>query len=230
MHLGVWFWRCLVGLWRPKRRRLPRPQRAKSSLYTRQGDHGYTRILGGPALPKYAAVCEAMGDVDELSAKLGIAAFHSEDAETRASVEAAQRTLLEAGAVLASLGPSTGDSRTRRLARRALDPSVVRALEVDIDDIDASLPPLRHFVIPQAPLAALALHDARVVCRRAERHVWAVAHEAKDDDDDHQIRLVATYLNRLSDYLFAAARLARGEEDDRGYDVSATVRRRLRLE
>lgn len=194
--------------------------RKKSALYTRKGDGGYTRLLSGGPLPKYAVVCEAMGDVDELSVKIGFAAYHCSRAETRQRLNDAQRTLLEAGAVLAARG-STG------IARRAIDPGVVDEIEHEIDAIDASLPPLRNFVLPKPPLSALALHDARVVCRRAERHVWRLA------VDEEDVAFVAKFLNRLSDYLFAAARQEvhdhDGDEPEAIYNVTAGIRRRQQI-
>ncbi|KAJ8608521.1 hypothetical protein CTAYLR_005738 [Chrysophaeum taylorii] len=208
---------------------IPRKRR-KSALYTRKGDGGYTRVLGGDALPKHAAVCEAMGDVDELSVKLGMAAYRSERKDVADFVFRVQQRLLDAGAVLAAADSSSG------IARRAFNPTELEVLEREIDAVDATLPPLRHFVVPQPPSAALALHDARAVCRRAERHVWRLVldHRSVDrqssprEDDPHEA--IAKYLNRLSDYLFVAARQAAHDQRDHPevtYDVSASTRRRL---
>ena len=98
-----------------------------------------------------------------------------------------------------------------------------------MDALDAALPPLRNFVVATGPPACLALHDARVVCRRAERHVWRRAHELDDEGRTaarDRVAAVAKFLNRLSDYLFVAARGAAAT--DLVYDVSANVRRRKR--
>lgn len=205
-----WFWE----LFRPK------VVVTKSALYSRKGDEGFTRLLAGSALPKYATVCEAMGDVDELSVKLGFASYHCRD--LRDFLFTTQLALLDAGATLAAANGA--NSTVGKIARVALDPSIVDEVERRIDQIDSSLPPLRHFVIPEAPLRALALHDARVVCRRAERHVWRLVH---DMADDNQLLLLARYLNRLSDFFFVAARQAGHHAGHlRTYDVSAAVRNR----
>lgn len=218
------------------RRQLKSSLRTRSSLYTRKGDGGYSRLLDGEARPKCAIVYEAMGDLDELSVKLGFAAFHTSRTDTQDTMHGAQQTLLEAGAVLAATGSQSEASRTSRLARRAFDPSVIEHLESQIDAIDASLPRLRHFVLPRQPESALALHDARAVCRRAERHIWrfVMEREAVDENpsDSVAIRSVAAYLNRLSDYLFAAARQEVHEDDARDsnellYNISAVVQQRL---
>ena len=105
----------------------------------------------------------------------------------------------------------------------------VRLKEEEVDALDAALPPLKNFVVATGPLACLALHDARVVCRRAERHVWRRAEELREEqlaDDAARVAAVAKFLNRLSDYLFVAARGAAAT--DVVYDVSANVRRRRR--
>ena len=210
-----------------------KPTRA-SRVYTRKGDGGRARLVGSrdAETPKFATVYEAVGDVDELGVKLGIAAFHTTVEEggvdVRSRLLKTQALLLDAGATLTVVDRS-GDGAYASAARDAFDDAEIAALEEEVDALDAALPPLKNFVVATGPLACLALHDARVVCRRAERHVWRRAEELKAErlaDDAARVAAVAKFLNRLSDYLFVAARGAAAT--DVVYDVSANVRRRRR--
>ena len=210
-----------------------KPTRA-SRVYTRKGDGGRARLVGSrdAETPKFATVYEAVGDVDELGVKLGIAAFHTTVEEggvdVRSRLLKTQALLLDAGATLTVVDRS-GDGAYASAARDAFDDAEIAALEEEVDALDAALPPLKNFVVATGPLACLALHDARVVCRRAERHVWRRAEELRKEelaDDAARVAAVAKFLNRLSDYLFVAARGAAAT--DVVYDVSANVRRRRR--
>ena len=210
-----------------------KPTRA-SRVYTRKGDGGRARLVGSrdAETPKFATVYEAVGDVDELGVKLGIAAFHTPEVEggvdVRSRLLKTQALLLDAGATLTVVDRS-GDGAYASAARDAFDDAEIAALEEEVDALDAALPPLKNFVVATGPLACLALHDARVVCRRAERHVWRRAEELREekmDGDAARVAAVAKFLNRLSDYLFVAARGAAAT--DVVYDVSANVRRRRR--
>jgi ATP:cob(I)alamin adenosyltransferase len=210
-----------------------KPTRA-SRVYTRKGDGGRARLVGSrdAETPKFATVYEAVGDVDELGVKLGIAAFHTPEVEggvdVRSRLLKTQALLLDAGATLTVVDRS-GDGAYASAARDAFDDAEIASLEEEVDALDAALPPLKNFVVATGPLACLALHDARVVCRRAERHVWRRAEELRKEqlaDDAARVAAVAKFLNRLSDYLFVAARGAAAT--DVVYDVSANVRRRRR--
>ncbi|KAJ1448882.1 cobalamin adenosyltransferase-domain-containing protein [Pelagophyceae sp. CCMP2097] len=194
-------------------------KRKKSGLYTRAGDSGTTRVLNGSTVHKSSAICEAMGDVDELSVKLGFAAHSATQIAVRQRLTNTQTRLLDAGAVLCSLDEG-GNSNVLKVARKCFDDAdaAIQMLEAEIDELDSQMPPLRNFIVPGGGLASLTLHDARVVCRRAERHVWRVVHAESPDgategDGLDQARLVARFLNRLSDYLFAAARKAAHDAD-----------------
>ena len=220
-------WRNVLGFATEK------PTRA-SRVYTRKGDGGRARLVGSrdAETPKFATVYEAVGDVDELGVKLGIAAFHTTVEEggvdVRSRLLKTQALLLDAGATLTVVDRS-GDGAYASAARDAFDDAEIAALEEEVDALDAALPPLKNFVVATGPLACLALHDARVVCRRAERHVWRRAEELREErlaDDAARVAAVAKFLNRLSDYLFVAARGAAAT--DVVYDVSANVRRRRR--
>jgi ATP:cob(I)alamin adenosyltransferase len=203
----------------------------KSSVYTRSGDGGLARLVGesAAATPKFDPVFEAVGDVDELGVKIGAAAFELDEGDgvVRDRLHRTQALLLDAGAALTVMDGQRGSYAEN--ARDAFDGDEIAALERDVDALDAALPPLRNFVVATGPRSCLALHDARVVCRRAERRVWARVAEIEKLGETYgaaaaRVASVAKFLNRLSDFLFVAARAA--AERDVVYDVSANVRRK----
>jgi cob(I)alamin adenosyltransferase len=163
-------------------------------IYTRTGDHGQTSLFGGTRVAKHDPRIEAYGTVDELSSHLGLArTLSSLPATTDATLADVQRDLFEIGAHLAS-------PVTSRFP--GVESSRIEALERSIDSMEQELTPLTSFILPGGSEAAAQLHIARTVCRRAERCVVAL--------DDHSVPTLSTiaYLNRLSDYLFVAARFA----------------------
>ncbi|MBV9288889.1 MAG: cob(I)yrinic acid a,c-diamide adenosyltransferase [Hyphomicrobiales bacterium] len=175
-------------------------------IYTRTGDGGSTGLGDGSRRPKSDARVAAMGDVDESNCAIGLARL-----STRASMDAplaaieatlarVQNDLFDLGADLCL--PKRGDEAPGAALRIA--PSQVEALERAIDELNADLKPLRSFVLPGGSPAAAALHQARAVCRRAERSLVALA--AIEGEEVGAAALA--YLNRLSDYLFVAARAA----------------------
>ena len=159
-------------------------------IYSRTGDEGTTGLVGGKRVFKADLRMRAIGDVDELNATIGLARIHASDDPMLIKV---QNWLFEAGAELASPDKSS---------QRAFDGSEVRLLEASIDEIWSSLPPLTNFILPGGAPAAAQLHHARTVCRRAERSVL-VLHEVQAISLELRV-----FLNRLSDWLFAAARRA----------------------
>lgn len=165
-------------------------------IYTRTGDHGQTSLFGGARVPKSDARIEAYGTVDELSSFIGVARASNVPSTTDAELHHVQMDLFEIGAHLASPGTSRFPG---------VDASRIEALERAIDTMESALTPLKTFILPGGALAAAQLHVARVVCRRAERLVVAL-----QDDNVATISSIA-YLNRLSDYLFVAARFANHE-------------------
>lgn len=158
-------------------------------IYTRGGDGGETGLLGNRRVSKADPLIEAIGQLDELNAWLGLVISTSEDEALNGVLTQAQGDLFEMGAELASPTP---DSR--------LSPEQISRLEREIDRLSESLPPLRHFILPGGGRAGALCHVARTVARRAERSVVALRHE------DSSNPLIAAYLNRLSDLLFVAAR------------------------
>lgn len=167
-------------------------------IYTRRGDAGKTGLFGGGRVPKDDIRVEAYGSVDELSAVIGAARVHVTDGGTRDRLSLVQRDLFAIGAHLATPSPRPG-RRPPELPE--LPAGRTAEMEAWIDGAAAACPPLRNFVLPGGSAGASQLHVARVVCRRAERRAVSLAGEAEVDAG------IIRYLNRLSDYLFAAARL-----------------------
>ncbi len=167
-------------------------------IYTRTGDDGSTGLFGGGRVAKDDIRVEAYGAVDELNAVLGVAIAFMEDDGIRARLQRLQPDLFAIGAHLAT--PNAAAPAARHLP--SLPETRAAEMEQWIDEADAELPPLRVFIMPGGRRDAAALHHARTVCRRAERRVVALA--AEQDVPTAAI----IYLNRLSDLLFALARLA----------------------
>lgn len=164
-------------------------------IYTRTGDHGQTSLFGGARVAKNDARIEAYGTIDELSSHLGVARAGGIPAEVDAVLEQVQSDLFAIGAHLASPGTSRFPG---------VDPARISELESSIDIMERELAPLKNFILPGGTLAAAQLHVARTVCRRAERLVVALG-----DETPETLSTIA-YVNRLSDYLFVAARFANG--------------------
>ena len=162
-------------------------------IYTRTGDTGETSLFGGARVPKNDARIESYGTVDELNSFLGVARASWPSSPIDAQLAAAQADLFEIGAHLASPGTSRFPG---------VDVARIEELEHGIDAMEAELAPLKSFILPGGSLAASQLHVARVVCRRAERLVVALG------DESAATKSSIAYLNRLSDYLFVAARFA----------------------
>jgi cob(I)alamin adenosyltransferase len=167
-------------------------------IYTRKGDGGQTGLLGGGRVPKAHLRVEAYGDVDELNAALGIAVAAVADEEIRTRLALVQNDLFSLGSSLATPGAEDGSARP---ATPALPAARVQEMEAWIDAASDETPPLRSFILPGGTAGAAALHLARTVCRRAERAVVRLTLQEPVDP------VVLRYLNRLSDLLFALARL-----------------------
>ena len=167
-------------------------------IYTRTGDDGDTSLFGGGRVSKDHPRVSAYGTVDELNAFIGAALPELEDDTSRERLSGVQHDLFTIGARLAT-PPARDDRRTPDVPD--LPRGRVRELERWIDEAADELEPLRSFVLPGGSRGAGALHVARTVCRRAERSVVALAAE------DHVNPEILRYLNRLSDVLFALARL-----------------------
>ena len=170
-------------------------------VYTKSGDTGQTRLVGGQSISKDDKRIEAYGTVDELNAIIGLTLAISRQSgpfeEAGERIEAlltnVQNDLFSVGAELACL-PSDLHPNMHRISTTS-----VEQLERWCDELNESLPPLTEFILPGGGMATASLHQARTVCRRSERRVVAV-----EDHADDSACLV--YLNRLSDLLFVMSR------------------------
>jgi cob(I)alamin adenosyltransferase len=171
-------------------------------IYTRTGDRGATRLATGAPVSKADRRVEAYGAVDETNACLGLARLHAAG-ELDVMLERIQNEMFDLGADLST--PAKADEAAGS-ALRIVDSQVAR-LEAEIDAMNGQLPELQTFVLPAGTPAGAALHLARTVCRRAEREAVRLA-EAGELVSEPALK----YLNRLSDFLFVAARFA----NDRG--------------
>jgi cob(I)alamin adenosyltransferase len=170
-------------------------------IYTRKGDDGTTGLWYGGRVPKYAGRPEAYGSVDEAASALGLARAAAEGGgELHTDILRVQNELFVAGAELAT-APEAADRLEPGVSK--VTPAMVERLEADIDRYmdRVDLPP--KFVIPGGTELSARLDVARAAVRRAERRVAALK-----DAGDLADEIVVTYLNRLSDALFAMARFA----------------------
>jgi cob(I)alamin adenosyltransferase len=164
-------------------------------IYTKTGDDGTTGLIGLRTRKDDPRVA-AYGEVDELNAVVGLARVDASDPDLSALLQGIQRDLFAIGAQLADPG-----SRTKGVKEKTAVPAArVEELERVIDAAEATLPPLRAFILPGGSRLGATLHLARTVCRRAERSIVALSARAALDP-----RLVV-YVNRLSDLLFVLAR------------------------
>jgi cob(I)alamin adenosyltransferase len=170
-------------------------------IYTRLGDAGETHLGDMSRVPKTHHRIEAYGTVDELNAQLGWArtvdGLSDEYAEWLARI---QNDLFDVGADIAAPEDPSSDRERLRVI-----PEQTAWLEARCDEVNATLEPLRSFVLPGGTSAAAALHVCRTVCRRAERAAIACGEDCSPE--------VVRYLNRLSDLLFILSRGANGSEE-----------------
>lgn len=164
-------------------------------IYTRTGDTGQTSLFDNSRVSKADARVDAYGEIDELNACLGVALAIGVDGDIARALESIQKDLFALGARLAD--PSSRIAG--RVTKAAVTTADVERLEHTIDGLEAELPALRRFILPGGALAGALLHQARTVCRRAERRVIGLgANEVEP--------ILIVYLNRLSDLLFVMAR------------------------
>jgi len=166
-------------------------------IYTRKGDDGSTGLLDGTRVPKDHLRTEAYGDVDELSATLGVARAFVEDPETAAALPDIQKDLLAIGAQLADPKQETRKVKPKTV----ISVERIEAFERMMDRHDAGLPPLRGFILRCGTKGASFLHLACTVCRRAERRIVTLSRTVSVPG------IVLQYVNRLSDLLFVLARV-----------------------
>jgi cob(I)alamin adenosyltransferase len=164
-------------------------------IYTKTGDRGETGLFGGPRVNKDAPRIEAYGTVDELNSVLGIVRAQKLDGEIDALVKRIQNELFALGAQLATPDPAAHGTAMIGAAE-------IAALEAAIDRYEATLDPLKQFILPGGAPAAAYLHFARTVCRRAERRLVTLVGQSTEPMSGDLV----VYLNRLSDLLFVLAR------------------------
>ena len=172
-----------------------------TKIYTRTGDKGTAGLVDGSRVSKSSLRMNAIGEVDEANAAIGVAIAALGGGETAYQLLSIQNELFDLGADIAT--PGEVDGALRIVASQAA------RLEVEIDEMNDKLDPLTSFILPGGSPAVAALHLARTVVRRAERAAVAL-----NDSEPLNPQLLA-YLNRLSDYLFVAARfVALGQGGD----------------
>ena len=175
-----------------------------NKIYTRTGDDGTTALGTGERRKKYDLRVAAYGTLDELNAALGLARLHTAaDAALDAALSRIQNDLFDAGADLTMPGKGKGPDG----ARLTVTENQVVWLEGEIDRLNAELKPLRSFVLPGGSAASAYLHLARTICRRGERLIA----ELQDRPGESVTPELLKYVNRLSDFLFVAARHANGQ-------------------
>lgn len=163
-------------------------------VYTKSGDDGFTSLADGKRVKKHSDIIELYGCVDELNVFLGYAAevlcYKREFQDLFKQIYRIQRELFELSSYLLSS------------SKFAINPHKISQLEIEIDAMSDRLPVLKSFILPGGGEYALRIHLARTVCRRAERAAFRVAESNKNAE------IVGVYFNRLSDWLYTAARTA----------------------
>jgi len=181
------------------------------TIYTRRGDHGDTSLVGGDRVSKSSVRVEAYGAVDEANSAIGFARAAVSDPDLDAILHFAQQRLMNCSSSLAtpvgSITPATP----------SISAEDIVALETAVDVFTDHTPLLTHFVIEAGSEAGARLQLARAITRRAERRIVALTTQEPVDE------LVLTFVNRLSDTLFASARYANAlsESGDELWDPQA---------
>ncbi len=168
-----------------------------AKIYTKTGDTGSTGLIGGTRVPKDDIRLDAYGTLDELNAQLGMLICELHEEHDVEFVQTIQHQLFRLGSSLA-----TDASVTEPHFKHPVSDEMVSRLEQEIDHIEQGLPKHNHFILPGGNKAAACCHIARTVCRRAERQIIHVMNTYETDPE------IATYVNRLSDYLFVLSRKA----------------------
>lgn len=182
-------------------------------IYTKTGDQGKTRLVDGTCVEKFNSRVEAYGTVDELNSSLGLVRSSLSEPITPANLQILDTHLAQIQNELFILGSLLACEKTEALNRLAsLEEKHILALENGIDQMSAELPPLKNFIIPAGHRVTCELHLARTICRRAERRCALICAEisvntnSSSFGENHPLQKGLIYLNRLSDFLFTAAR------------------------
>ncbi len=161
-------------------------------IYTRTGDKGQTSLYGGKRISKSSPRVEAYGSVDELTSFIGLVISHLESKDDKKILTRVQKDLYYIMSFLSGAPPELNDLE-----------SSIREFEKRIDKMEAKLPPLRRFILPQGTELSSWFHILRVVCRKAERKVVVCF---KTLEIGHWDLEIVKYFNRLSDLFFIYAR------------------------
>lgn len=164
-------------------------------IYTKSGDNGTTRIIGGTRILKSDTRIEASGTIDELISYLGLIKDQIELKEYRGFLFQIQNKLMVCESILVN------DSNNSNNKSQNITEEDINRLETEIDDIEKEVDPLDSFIIPGGHVLISHIHIARTICRRAERDC------IKAGENFAVNTLVIVYLNRLSDYLYMFARI-----------------------
>ncbi|MFZ5963963.1 cob(I)yrinic acid a,c-diamide adenosyltransferase [Thalassococcus sp. BH17M4-6] len=178
-----------------------------NKIYTKTGDDGETALGNGARVAKHSMRVTAYGTTDELNAVVGLARLHA-DETLDTQLSRIQNDLFDIGADLCT--PDMEKDAEREYPPLRVSNAQTARLESEIDAMIARLEPLRSFILPGGSAAAAYLHQCRTVARRAERHVVQLA--TMESVNPAAVK----YLNRLSDWFFAASRIA---NDDGKADV-----------
>ncbi|KAK0058811.1 cob(I)yrinic acid a c-diamide adenosyltransferase mitochondrial [Biomphalaria pfeifferi] len=181
------------------------PVRHYKKIYTKTGDKGTSMTFTGVRKPKDDALFHALGSTDELSSSIGLAAEYCREAghTIDEKLEMIQCILQDVGSNIATPLSSAKEAHLKQVQ---FNHKVTLELEKWIDEISAELPPLTNFILPSGGKAACSLHVARSVCRRTERWITPLIREKEIDEE------TLKFVNRLSDFLFVAARLCAMKE------------------
>ncbi|MGH7988403.1 MAG: cob(I)yrinic acid a,c-diamide adenosyltransferase [Candidatus Binataceae bacterium] len=172
-------------------------------IYTRTGDKGLTALVGGARVPKESARLEAYGTVDELNSIVGIVrtflpdyrdGFGADFKWYSESLRRIQNELFDVGSELATPAGAEYDGMHR------MGDGEIKLLEEEMDRMEDELQPLKSFTLPGGGVLNAFLHQARTVCRRAERVCWRLVRDEPVNPD------LIIYVNRLSDHLFVQSR------------------------
>jgi cob(I)alamin adenosyltransferase len=172
-------------------------------IYTRSGDRGLTALVGGARVPKESARLEAYGTIDELNSIVGIVRTYLPGYKRRfgkdygwysESLRRIQNELFDVGSELATPPPA------EYAGMHKMSAAETKKLEEEMDRMQQELKPLDSFTLPGGGALNAFLHQARTVCRRAERVCWAL--RRVEPINDH----LMVYVNRLSDHLFVQSR------------------------
>lgn len=195
-----------------------------TQVYTRRGDTGETDLVGGMRVPKDSLRLDAYGTIDELNAAVGVARACNEAEIARSSacieldaiLRKLQNELFDLGSELATPPESAYEGMFK------VGASDVKALEKVMDACQKDLEPLRSFVLPGGGPVSAVLHQARTVCRRAEREIIRLGREEPIG------RFIVPYVNRLSDLLFVLSRWIAKQNGEAEYLWERGLRNRAR--